>query len=193
MSIASEGLDESQLRHIREKIEGIYQRHDPSKLGDVDRLMTKYAGREPELLKQIRNKYLPNPKYLPWQHALKNFNKEDREHNQNDEESIEEIRTALDALASSVFGECIFVTRKNGQRRLVVRQDQSSGGNSCDEGKIEAAVVQMRNIIHKRYEYKGNRGHRSTAPLQSSEHERRKAEKDADTSRKKSRDRRKRR
>lgn len=187
MSFASDDLDESQLRRIREEIEGIYQRHDPYKLGDVDRLMTKYAGREPELLKQIRRKY------LPWQHVLKTFNKEDREHNQKDEESIEEIRTALDALASSVRGECFFVVGKNGQRRLVVREDQSSGGNSCGEGKIEAAVVQMREIIHKRYQYKGNRGHRSTAPLQSSEHERRKAEKDADRSRKKSQDRRKRR
>lgn len=187
MSFASDDLDEIQLRRIREKIEGIYQRHNPSKLGDVDRLMTGYAGREPELLEEVRRKY------LLWQHVLKTFNKKDREHNQRDEGSIEEIRTALDDLASSVRGECIFVTGKNGHRRLIVRQVKSSGGNSCDEGKIKATVDQMRDIIHKRYEYQGNRGHRSTAPLQSSEHERRKAEKDADRARKKSRDRRKRR
>ena len=45
------------LSPIRRRIESIYQTHNPSKQGEVDRLMAEWQGREEELLANVEEKY----------------------------------------------------------------------------------------------------------------------------------------
>ena len=39
------------------EIEAIYKEHNPEKIGDVPRLLLKYAGREDMLVRAIKEKY----------------------------------------------------------------------------------------------------------------------------------------
>ena len=41
----------------RERVTKIYQQYDPSKLGDVDKVLEKYAGRDQELIEMLEEKY----------------------------------------------------------------------------------------------------------------------------------------
>ena len=43
----------------RDAVVALYMKHDPSKLSNVDRLLTKYSGREDELVKALTEKYEP--------------------------------------------------------------------------------------------------------------------------------------
>ena len=56
---ASESLvsaEERQIALYREKIKAIYAKHNPSKLGDVESLLSKYRGDEHALYLKIKEK-----------------------------------------------------------------------------------------------------------------------------------------
>lgn len=47
----------AQQESTRLELEEIYRKHNPEKLGDLDRLLAKYVGKEDKLLKTVRRKY----------------------------------------------------------------------------------------------------------------------------------------
>ena len=46
---------------FRARVVRFYQRYNPSKLADVDDILSKYAGRETEVLAALKSKYGPEP------------------------------------------------------------------------------------------------------------------------------------
>ena len=50
-------IDASPADRAQKEIEAIYKEHNPDKIGDVPRLLLKYAGREDMLVRAIKEKY----------------------------------------------------------------------------------------------------------------------------------------
>mmetsp|Transcript_23372 Transcript_23372/g.34356 ORF Transcript_23372/g.34356 Transcript_23372/m.34356 type:complete len:212 (-) Transcript_23372:70-705(-) len=191
---------------VRKKIEAIYKEHNPEKLAELDTLMAKCTGKEHLLLKKIQDKYIhksagqdkvqgkgqkkgqkKNHK-KPWVFILKNYAKDDKFHNKEIENGLEDFMKILGGLADSIGGECAkVVNKKNGHRQLVVRQVIGRDDDGHDDvATIMPTIEHMRQVIHKRYEH--NRKGQSVAHLHTDEHERRKEEKRSDLLKKKSRE-----
>mmetsp|Transcript_106659 Transcript_106659/g.184770 ORF Transcript_106659/g.184770 Transcript_106659/m.184770 type:complete len:585 (-) Transcript_106659:56-1810(-) len=58
VTASASGKQEWRLDFYREMITDVYQDFNPSKVGEVDELMTMYKGREQDLYKAVRTKYL---------------------------------------------------------------------------------------------------------------------------------------
>lgn len=152
---------------IREELIALYQKHNPSKLEDVDNILSKYAGKEEQLLKAVRDKYstaagAEAATTKPWFFVLKNYcSKHDydgdkekiKAANWNIKESIQEVRPVLDELAESIGGACTdSIPGKYGQKRLSVVQKK--GWTMSDMAVVEDVVDKMRKVIQQRYEKK---------------------------------------
>ena len=172
---------------IKKKIVKIYKRHNPEKVEEVDNLLVKYAGQEKELLKRIKDKYLPsawdNSNYN-WKYNLKHFpdQKADESKRQkavwNVESSLKAIQHLLEEHAK-IIGGIIDMQNSKGHQVLVVRRDMNQPLGT--KASVESHVEKMQDLIHKRYQQR-----RDTHA--SSEHERRKLEKDRDKAKKKAMD-----
>jgi hypothetical protein len=42
---------------VRAELTAIYQKHNPEKVGDVDKLLSKYSGKEAKLLRKVKHRY----------------------------------------------------------------------------------------------------------------------------------------
>jgi hypothetical protein len=89
-------------KHVRRKIETIYKKHNPEKLADLGALMSKYVGKEDQLLKAIEQKYKKekNPKRTanyPWIFVLKNYENKNKFYNEEiDKKSLNDFKKILD-------------------------------------------------------------------------------------------------
>ena len=168
--------NDARVKNIRREIQDLYKIHNPGKLRDIDKLLTKYAGNEDNLLKAMQKKYsnskpasesmlsaLEKP-LTQWKYILKNYEGPiSSEHNDgrqkqairqsrwNVDESMEWIRDDLDELAESINGQVIHEVTKHGQRRFVVCQKKNTL-STIDEHRIEATVQKMREIVRGRYD-----------------------------------------
>jgi hypothetical protein len=176
----------------RNQIQKIYKKHNPSKLEGLDNVMAKYAGKENQLLRAVKEKY-GLELVVPWSYVLKNYS-DDRFQDQRTEESLRPFQQILDGFASSIGGECttVFTGKQPGAKRiLVVRQLVGRDGHydegAQDWGRIEATVDEMRRVIHERYDHV--RKGQSIASLHTDEHAKRKEEKRIEKLKQQKRDR----
>lgn len=54
---AAAGAAGDDAEEVRAEITAIYEKHNPSKLGDIEDLMAKYLGRERKFLRMVKEKY----------------------------------------------------------------------------------------------------------------------------------------
>ena len=187
---------------LKQRIESIYEKFNPSKLNEVEGLLLKYAGKETDLLKAIEKKYGvakeddygTKGKNRPWRHVLKNYT-DDKFKNKELTASLEPIMDVLDEMATDVGGTCAEVI-VNGQRKLVVKQSEEDGHigyrNDDHYETVKRCANRMRELVHDRFEYNAVRRSKSVAQYQSNESDRRREDKRDDRNRKKNRDRKRR-
>ena len=146
-------IDSIYKKHMKRKIQTIYKKHNPEKLADLGALMSKYVGKEDQLLKAIEQKYKKekNPKrtskYPWWIFVLKNDEKKNKFNNEEiDKKSLNDFKKILDGLAASIGGECAEVLNRKGQRQLVVRQvpGQSKAHEESNMDAITPTIEKMR-------------------------------------------------
>lgn len=183
--------EQNRMQNIKKQITSVYKKHNRSKLSEIDGLMSKYKGKEEDLLRAIKDKYSlrQNGK---WQYILKNYDMKNKFTNWNIDESLIGIKTVLDELASSIGGECHQYVDNKGQRKLIVREalkkntkfEYNGGGsrNTHDWDTVKPTVEKMRKVIHDRYNY--TRNHKSKSHLLINELDKRKEEKRFDQLRK---------
>ena len=173
---------------IKKKIVRIYKKNNPSKLSEVDGLLLKYAGKEDDLLKAIKEKYQAGKESwddnnFRWKFILKHL-PDQRDDDRKDkrqkaiwyvEESIQEIKPRLDEYASLIDGN-VDIQYFNDHRVLVVVRDMTKP--LCYKSKVESTVGKMRDVIHHRY------SHLNRPTDASNEYERRKLEKNRDKNKK---------
>merc|ERR1719253_155029 len=68
--------DSFNVREIRELVIAFYTHHNPTKLGNVDQIMAKYAGKETQLVKNWEKKYGTNVREQQWFHDLRSQQRE---------------------------------------------------------------------------------------------------------------------
>ena len=179
---------------VKKAIEDIYRKKNPSKLDEIDSLMTKYRGKEAQLLDAIKKKYgqIASTKNSSptWKFVLKNFDpNNDKITNKHIRASLAVVHAELQSLADSIGGECKEIVGKAGQHKLVVQSVADGVGLTSDDlDGIKPTIEKMRSLIHERYQY-DRKASKSKAPLLSDEHDRRSEEKRLDLLKKKRRDR----